>query len=56
MNLIRLAACFTLAQSLMASAAFAGVIIRAPEPTTMALVGVGLGGIAAVRVLTKRKK
>lgn len=55
MKLIRLAACFTLAQSLVAGGALAGVIVRAPEPATMALLGVGLGGIAAVRVLRKRK-
>lgn len=55
MNLLRLAAWLTLAQCLIASAAFAGDPIPTPEPTTLALLGAGVAGIALVKKFRNRK-
>jgi hypothetical protein len=40
----------------LAAPAFAGVTVATPEPTTMLLIGGGLGAILVVRHVTKKKK
>ncbi len=55
MNLFRLTAYFAFVQCCLAGAAFAGAVVRAPEPATMGLIVVGVGGLAAARLLRKRK-
>ena len=55
MNLFCLLTYFLLAQAALAGAAFAGVPANVPEPATLALVAVGIGGIAVARKLRNRK-
>ena len=55
MNVARLTAYFVFAQCCLASAAFAGLPIRAPEPATMGLMAVAVGGLAVARTFRNRK-
>jgi hypothetical protein len=52
--MFRLAGYFVLAQCALAGAAFASDV-PVPEPTTMALLAVAVGGIAVARKFRKRK-
>jgi hypothetical protein len=54
-NVVRLAAYFVFAQCCLAGAAFAGSIVKAPEPATMGLIAVGVGGLAIARKFRGRK-
>ena len=53
METVRLAAWFTVAQCFIAGAALADVTV--PEPASMALFGVGIGGVALARKFFRRK-
>ncbi len=57
MRMLQLAVTALIAQGLMAGAAFAGTIvpINTPEPASMALLAVGVGGVAVVRKLRRPK-
>ena len=55
MNLVRLAAYFAFVQCCLAGAAFAGVSFRVPEPATMGLIAVAVGGLAVARKFRNRK-
>ena len=55
MNLFRLTAYFAFVQCCLAGAAFAGASVRAPEPATMGLIAVAVGGLAVARKFRNRK-
>ncbi len=55
MRLLELAVTTLIATALMAGTAFAGNPIVTPEPASMALLAAGVGGIALVRKLRRRK-
>ena len=55
MNLFRLAAYFAFVQCCLAGAAFAGGPVRTPEPATMGLIAVAIGGLAVARRFRNRK-
>jgi hypothetical protein len=55
MRLLELAITALIATGLMAGTAFAGAVVQAPEPASMGLLAVGVGGVALVRKLRRRK-
>jgi hypothetical protein len=55
MNLLRLATYVMFAQCCLAGAAFAGAIVRVPEPATMGLVIAAVGGLVVARKFRSRK-
>ncbi len=55
MRMLEFAVTALIGLGLMTGTAFAGAVVHAPEPGTMALVAVGVGGVAAVRTLRRRK-
>ena len=55
MKLFHLLTYFLLAQAALAGSAFAGTLVKAPEPATLALVAVGIGGVAVLRKFRNRK-
>ena len=56
MRILQIAVTALMATSLMAGAAFAGTVAQpAPEPASMALLAVGIGGIAVLRKVRRRK-
>lgn len=54
-NLFRLTAYFAFVQCCLAGAAFAGSIAQIPEPATMGLIALGVGGLAVGRKFRNRK-
>ena len=55
MNLVRLTAYFAFVQCCLAGAAFAGSPLPVPEPATMGLIAVAVGGLAVARKFRNRK-
>jgi hypothetical protein len=49
MNLVRLATYLVFAPCCLAGAAFAGISVTVPEPATLGLVAVAVGGLAVAR-------
>jgi hypothetical protein len=54
-NLFRLTAYFAFVQCCLAGAAFAGSVARIPEPATMGLIAVAVGGLVVARKFRNRK-
>ena len=55
MRLLELAAIALIGLAMTTGAAFAGLPVATPEPASMALLAAGVGGIALVRKLRRRK-
>ncbi len=54
-RLLQLAAGFLIASGVVP--AFAGIVaVKVPEPASLALMAVGIGGVVAVRALRSRRK
>jgi hypothetical protein len=54
-NLFRLTAYFGFVQCCLSGAAFAGALAPVPEPATMGLLAVAVGGLAVARKFRSRK-
>jgi hypothetical protein len=55
MNLFRVVAYFAFVQCCLASAAFAGISTTVPEPASLGLIAVAVGGLAVARKFRGRK-